>query len=146
MEDVDARVHIFIATALGWGRVASPTLGSLYPPGTHFIGGWVDPRTNLALRSEEKSPPLRQPELNPGCPACSQAPCCLSRAITIWLWIMNVWDVFIYLGTVESGHMSWSVSPGVSLRLPTVQSPRSLSNAILISLYIINEQSYIFTL
>ena len=28
---VDARVHIFTATALGWGRVASPTLGHLYP-------------------------------------------------------------------------------------------------------------------
>ena len=31
MGDVDARVHIFIAKALGWGRVASPTLGRLYP-------------------------------------------------------------------------------------------------------------------
>ena len=29
--DVDARIHIFTATALGWGRVASPTLGRLYP-------------------------------------------------------------------------------------------------------------------
>ena len=29
--DVDARVHIFTATALGRGRVASPTLGCLYP-------------------------------------------------------------------------------------------------------------------
>ena len=33
MGDVDARVHIFTATALGRGRVASPTLGRLYPPG-----------------------------------------------------------------------------------------------------------------
>ena len=31
MGDVDARVHIFTATALGRGRVASPTLGHLYP-------------------------------------------------------------------------------------------------------------------
>ena len=40
--DVDARVHIFTAKALGRGRVASPRLGHLYPgeiPGTHFIGG-----------------------------------------------------------------------------------------------------------
>ena len=29
--DVDARVHIFTATALGRGRVTSPTLGRLYP-------------------------------------------------------------------------------------------------------------------
>ena len=35
--DVDARVHIFTATALGRGRVASPTPGRLYP-GTHFMG------------------------------------------------------------------------------------------------------------
>ena len=31
--DVDARVHIFTATALGRGRVASPTLSCLYPRG-----------------------------------------------------------------------------------------------------------------
>ena len=40
--DVDARVHIFTAMALGRGRVASPMLGRLYPgkaPGTHFVGG-----------------------------------------------------------------------------------------------------------
>ena len=29
--DVDARIHIFTATALGRGRVANPTLGRLYP-------------------------------------------------------------------------------------------------------------------
>ena len=28
---MDARVHIFAATALGRSRVASPTLGHLYP-------------------------------------------------------------------------------------------------------------------
>ena len=31
--DVDARVHTFTATALERGRVASPTLGRLYPRG-----------------------------------------------------------------------------------------------------------------
>ena len=29
----DARVHIYTATALGRGRVASPMLGHLYPQG-----------------------------------------------------------------------------------------------------------------
>ena len=41
--DEDARVHIFAATTLGRGRVASPTLGCLYrreSPGTHFTGDW----------------------------------------------------------------------------------------------------------
>ena len=40
----DARGHIYTATALERGRVASPTRGRFYPveippPGTHFIGG-----------------------------------------------------------------------------------------------------------
>ena len=35
--DVDARVHIFTATALGRGRVASPTLGLLYPRGKPLV-------------------------------------------------------------------------------------------------------------
>ena len=33
MGDVDARVHVYTATALGRDRVASPTLGHLYPNG-----------------------------------------------------------------------------------------------------------------
>ena len=31
MGDMDTRVHIYTATALGRGRVASPMLGHLYP-------------------------------------------------------------------------------------------------------------------
>ena len=31
--DVDARVHMYTATALGRGGVVIPTLGRLYPPG-----------------------------------------------------------------------------------------------------------------
>ena len=38
-------------TALGRGRVPSPTVARLYSqgkdPGTHFIGGWVNPKTSL---------------------------------------------------------------------------------------------------
>ena len=40
--DMDARVHICTVTAPGRDRVATPTIGHLYPrkdPGTHFIGG-----------------------------------------------------------------------------------------------------------
>ena len=36
--DVDGSVHIFIATVLGRGRAANPTLARLYPS-TNFIGG-----------------------------------------------------------------------------------------------------------
>ena len=42
MGDVDARVHVFAAMALGRGRVTSPMLGYLYHqegPCNHFTGG-----------------------------------------------------------------------------------------------------------
>ena len=56
---MDARVHVYTATALGRGRVASPTLGRLYPggsPGTHFIGGLVDLKTNLDMKERNFQP------------------------------------------------------------------------------------------
>ena len=40
--DMDAKVHIYTAIALGRCRKANPTLGRLYPreiTGTHFPGG-----------------------------------------------------------------------------------------------------------
>ena len=81
--DVDARVLIFTATALGWGRMASPTLGRLYPRGNSPVlilqeVEWT-PGPVWTRRCEEKFPPLRHPELNPGRPARSQAPCRLSH-------------------------------------------------------------------
>ena len=51
--DVNARVHIFTATALGRGRVTSPTLGRLYSWG-NLIGGWVDLRTSLDTKEWRK--------------------------------------------------------------------------------------------
>ena len=39
---LDVRDHIYTATALGRGRMASPMPGYVYPgkaPGTHLIGG-----------------------------------------------------------------------------------------------------------
>ena len=43
LRDMDAKVHIYTAMAVGRGRVASPTFGRLYPQGklhsTQFIGG-----------------------------------------------------------------------------------------------------------
>ena len=64
MGDVDARVHIFVATALGWGTVASPTLGRLYPS-THFIWGWEDPRTSLDMKEYKKISTPPTPEIKP---------------------------------------------------------------------------------
>ena len=53
MEELDANVHIFAATALGRGRITYPTFDRLYPleiPGTHFTGSWVDPMVSLDTR------------------------------------------------------------------------------------------------
>ena len=49
MGDVNARLNIFTATALGSSTVASRTLDRLHlrgSPRTHLIEGWVDPRTS----------------------------------------------------------------------------------------------------
>ena len=57
MGNVDARIIIFAATALRRSRVASPTLGHLYPwesPCTHFTGGWVDLRICLHMKEWRK--------------------------------------------------------------------------------------------
>jgi hypothetical protein len=47
---VDVQMHIFLTSALAGGewwasRLARFTLGE--SPGTHWIGGWVDPRAGL---------------------------------------------------------------------------------------------------
>ena len=79
MGDVDARVHIFTATALGWGRVASPTLVRLYPRGNSpvlILGGWVDPRASLDTKKWRKmsTPPTPGIEPGPSSPQLSALP------------------------------------------------------------------------
>ena len=78
MRDVNARVHIYTATALGRGRIASPTLGLLYPRILILYEPEWTPGPVWRRRSEEKSPPFRHAGLNLGRPARSQAPCRLS--------------------------------------------------------------------
>ena len=59
---VDARVHIFTATALGWGRMASPTLGRLYPrgnPPVEWTPGPVQPAAKR-LAAWATWPPVRR--------------------------------------------------------------------------------------
>jgi hypothetical protein len=47
-ERVDVYVHIFLTSALAGGEWSASRLGRVTPgkraPGTHWIGGWVDPR------------------------------------------------------------------------------------------------------
>ena len=81
--DVDARVHIFTAKALGWGRVASPMLGRLYTgeiPRYSFYRRMSGPQGQFGHEVVKKNlHPLRHLGSNPGRPARSQAPCRLNH-------------------------------------------------------------------
>jgi hypothetical protein len=48
---VDAWIHVFVTSALVGGEWFASRPGRFTPreraPGTHWIGGWVDPRTSL---------------------------------------------------------------------------------------------------
>ena len=73
--DVEARVHILTATALGWGRVASPTLGRLYPQGNSpYSFYWRSGHEGVKKTS---TPPT--PGIKPGCAVRCSAPCRLSH-------------------------------------------------------------------
>jgi hypothetical protein len=43
---VDVQIHIFLTSALVGGEW-SASRPCRFTPGTHFIGGWVDPRAGL---------------------------------------------------------------------------------------------------
>jgi hypothetical protein len=43
---VDVLIHIFLTSALVGGEWSASRPGRFHP-GTHFIGGWVDPRAGL---------------------------------------------------------------------------------------------------
>jgi hypothetical protein len=72
---VDVHIYIFLTSALvGSGQLHAPT--ALNPgkrdPGTHWIGGWVDPRAGLG-NLEKSNLTLLGLELRPlRCPAHSQ--------------------------------------------------------------------------
>ena len=50
MGDVDVSVHIFTATALGRGRVASPTLGRLYPGNAKVLDAGLQERIYRSVK------------------------------------------------------------------------------------------------
>jgi hypothetical protein len=43
---VDVQIHIFLTSTLVGGEW-SASCPCCFTPGTHFIGGWVDPRAGL---------------------------------------------------------------------------------------------------
>jgi hypothetical protein len=69
---VEVYIHAFLTLELdGDGWLAS-RLGRFSPgknPGTHWIGGWVDPRAGLDVVAKRKVLPCR--ESNPGCRGCN---------------------------------------------------------------------------
>jgi hypothetical protein len=73
---VDVYIHIFLTSALVGGEWSTSRLGRFTPgeraPGTHWIGGWVDPRAGLDDLEMRKFLTLQGLELRPlGRPARS---------------------------------------------------------------------------
>jgi hypothetical protein len=69
---------IFLTLALVRGEWSASHPSHFTPreraPGTHWIGGWVGPRTNLDCVERRKVLPILGLELRPiGCPACRQS-------------------------------------------------------------------------
>jgi hypothetical protein len=74
---VDVQIHVFLTLALVGGEWSDSRHGLLTPgekaPGTHRIGGWVDPRAGLDDMEKWKFLTLPGLELRPlGSPARSQ--------------------------------------------------------------------------
>jgi hypothetical protein len=70
---VDVQIHIFLTSTLTGGEGSASRSGS-FTPGTHWIGGWVQPRAGLD--DEEKTKFLTLPGLKLrflGRPARSQS-------------------------------------------------------------------------
>jgi hypothetical protein len=78
MGGVDVYIHILLTSALAGGKWSASLPGRCTPgertPGTHRIGGWVDPRAGLDAVERRKILNLRELELRPlGRPAGSQS-------------------------------------------------------------------------
>jgi hypothetical protein len=85
---VDVYLHVFLASALIGGEWSASFPGR-FTPGTHWIGGWVGPKTGLDEVERRKFLPLPGLELRLlHRPASSQSlyrlhyPCSLNDSIT----------------------------------------------------------------
>jgi hypothetical protein len=67
--EVDVKIHIFLTSALDGGEWSASRPGSHIPgeraPGTHWIGGWLDPRAGLAMWRKENSRTYRYSNSHP---------------------------------------------------------------------------------
>jgi hypothetical protein len=66
---VDEYIHIFLTPTLVGGEWSASRSGRFTPgersPGTHWIGGWVDPRADLDDVEKRKFLTLQEIELRP---------------------------------------------------------------------------------
>jgi hypothetical protein len=70
---VDVYIQIFLTSALVWTEWSASRHG-LFTPGTHCIGGWVDPRAGLDDMEKWKFLTLAELEIRPlGRPVRSQS-------------------------------------------------------------------------
>jgi hypothetical protein len=77
---VDVEIHVFLTSALVEGEWSDSRTGRFTPaeraPGTHWIGGWVGPRTGMDDMEKRKFLPVPGLERRPlSCPASSQSLC-----------------------------------------------------------------------
>ena len=107
-KDAHRPTYIYTATALGKGRTRWLVLRSAaFTRGTHFIVGWVDPRSSLGIKDWRKFPPLRHPESNPGRRARSQAHCRLSHMTPL----RKPWHQYNHLFPTLKKHIFSIMSP-----------------------------------
>jgi hypothetical protein len=67
---VDVQIHVYLTSALVGCEWSASRPGRFTPregaPGTHWIGGWVDPRTGPDdVKKRENSLPYRDPKSDP---------------------------------------------------------------------------------
>ena len=97
-ENVDSKVHIFAAKALGRGRVTSPTLDRLYIGKAAVLilqeVEWT-PGLLWTRKNEGKSPLLHRRGSNPDRPTRSQPPCRLNHLVHMQFNITNLPIFFI---------------------------------------------------
>ena len=101
-----AHTYVYTATALGKGRVASPTLGHLYLRYS-FYSRLSGPQEQSGIKDWRKSPPLRHPESNPGRRARSQANCRLSHMTPL----RKPWHEYNHLFPTLNKHIFSIMSP-----------------------------------
>jgi hypothetical protein len=66
---VDVQIHVFLTSAVAGGELSASHPSRFTPgesaPGTHWIGGWVGPRTSLINMEKRKFLTLPGLELRP---------------------------------------------------------------------------------